>query len=128
MSSPMRCSQSRGAMYIGFTGHRDKRTAVAELDRIRLQYPNAIWVHGGAIGFDTQVANYAKDHKIEQVVIRPRYTEYPPKLAPLARNKAILALSSLLVACYDGRKRGGTRYTVDLAIRKKIPVIYLECI
>jgi hypothetical protein len=39
-------------MYIAFTGHRDKLCNEADLEKVLKDYPNAIWVHGGAIGFE----------------------------------------------------------------------------
>lgn len=39
-------------MKIAFTGHRDKLANEADLEKVLNDYPNAIWVHGGAIGFE----------------------------------------------------------------------------
>jgi len=111
-------------MIIAFTGHRDKITNEDFFDCLPA---DALWVHGGAIGFDTQVENYAKKHGIKTKVIRPDYNKYG-KTAPLIRNKEIVNGADLLVACYDGRKQGGTFYTIKLATSMNIPVRFTKAI
>lgn len=111
---------------IGFTGHRNCVTTDAELDKIRR---DRIWVHGGAsAGFDEQIRLYAVKHGIEQEIIRPDYRQYPGNIAPLKRNEVVVDRIDELVACYDGRWRGGTRYTINYAQRQGKPVIYVTCI
>lgn len=102
-------------MTIAFTGHRDRRCDEARLDALAAEYPNAVWVHGGARGFDEQVRAYARQHRISQDEIKPNYAAYPPRSAPLVRNRQIVDRCDLLIACYDGRERGGTYYTVRYA-------------
>lgn len=109
---------------IGFTGHRDKIAKVADLQALRDQYPNATWIHGGAGGFDTQVDGFAKAHGIICRVMRPNYARHG-KSAPLVRNREIVDGCQLLIACYDGRKSGGTYYTITYA-QKRIPVHILS--
>lgn len=115
-------------MIIGFTGHRDWLANEQSLYRIEERYPGATWVHGGADGFDTQVDMVAKAlGKIPGdtlIVIRPDYRRYHPKQAPLMRNMEIVNRCDLLVACYDGRKKGGTYQRVGYATGKK-PVEYV---
>jgi len=106
---------------IAFTGHRDKQTEEEFFDWIP---KNALWVHGGAIGFDRQVQQYAYANKIQTLVILPDYEKYK-KDAPLIRNKEIIDKADMLVACYDGRNYGGTFYTINLARVKKIPIAFL---
>ncbi len=102
--------------YVGFTGHRDCKTREASLDQIRDTFPGAIWIHGGAQGFDTQVEEYAQKNGIKTIVIRPDYKKYMSWQAPLIRNEKIVIRSDILVACYDGiRKTGGTEYTISYA-------------
>lgn len=112
------------AMNIAFTGHRDKTAPPADLEMIYAQYPNATWIHGGAMGFDSQVSLFAATHNIPQIMIRPDYGAHS-KSAPLVRNRQIVDQGDLLVACYDGRKSGGTFYTVRYA-QKRIPVHILR--
>lgn len=103
------------AFYISFTGHRDKFCADGELDRIAKRYPGGVWVHGGAAGFDGQVQYFAERNRIPTLVIRPDYEKYKGKQAPIMRNQEIVDLGNILVACYDGRKTGGTFFTVNYA-------------
>lgn len=111
-------------MYIAFTGHRDKLANEADLEKVLNDYPNAIWVHGGAIGFDSQVEAFAGRHNIETIVIRPDYQRYGRK-APLIRNDEILEIGEILVALWDGRTSGGTYSTLRKAkaLQKKIILI-----
>lgn len=109
-------------MIIAFTGHRNAITNTKTLDKLKALYPDATWRHGGAVGFDSQVSEYAKQNSIPQEAIRPDYKQYG-KAAPLIRNKAIINGSALLAACYDGRQTGGTAYTVNLAKKQSVPVL-----
>jgi hypothetical protein len=114
---------------IAFTGHRDSVTVESELDAIRaLSHSGTVWVHGGASGFDRQVACYAARYNIQCECIRPDYNRYQPKIAPLIRNRQIVDGADLLVACYDGRRGGGTAYTIKYAQGKSIPVKLVRCI
>lgn len=111
---------------VGFTGHRDKRVKESELDRIRDLYPGALWVHGGAIGFDSQVDMYARKHDIGRCVYTPCYWMHGPKLAPIIRNAEIAANSDILCALWDGREYGGTYDTIKKARKSKLDIILLE--
>lgn len=108
-------------MRIAFSGHRDQISDTSSLDDIRALDPAAVWVHGGAQGFDSQVEAYAQRHNIQTVVIRPDYQKFG-KGAPLKRNHQIIEGADMLVACYDGRKSGGTYYTLTLARKLGLPV------
>jgi hypothetical protein len=116
-------------MKIGFTGHRDRHTDPQELAAIAEEFPGAVWVHGGALdGFDQQVDAYAREHGISRTRIRPNYQAFPPRVAPLRRNDKIVGQVDLLVACWDGRKTGGTFYTVRKAEGQGVPVRYVACL
>lgn len=114
---------------IGFTGHRDWLCNEQSLLRIEERYPGATWIHGGAPGFDTQVNEVAlklgKALGDTLIVIRPDYDSYRPQVAPLMRNDIIVERCSILVACYDGRKSGGTLYTINRAKQAGKPVEYV---
>lgn len=112
-------------MYISFTGHRDRLTYESDLEAILKDYPDSIWIHGGAIGFDTQVENYAQKHGIKTIVIRPDYERYG-KRAPLIRNDEIVNRGDLLVALHDGRIGGGTYYTIQKAKAIQKTVVLLK--
>lgn len=114
-------------MIICFTGHRDKVTDPAELYAIANQYPGAIWMHGGARGFDSQVDAYARDHCIQVEVVRPNYSMDDYRYAPLVRNRKMVDAADLVIACYDGRKTGGTWFTINYARRMKKDVVVVVC-
>ena len=109
-------------MRVAFTGHRDKTA-----DRSELQgaIPNgATCVHGGAIGFDSQVNEVATAMGMTCDVIRPDYRL--GRGAPLIRNRVIVDSCEMLIACYDGRPIGGTAYTVRYAKQRGKPVKILR--
>lgn len=118
-------------MLIVFTGHRDAVTDPAILHALEAEYPHAVWMHGGADGFDSQAHNVGKllgkvvlppitSEKLHLfalpaadviVMVRPAYGLYHVKSAPIIRNHAMvdkMQHGDLLVACWDGRKGGGT--------------------
>lgn len=116
-------------MNIGFTGHRDKFTEPSDLLDIAKRYPGATWISGGAIdGFDSQVNIFCLLADIELIEYLPDYQKYARDVAPLRRNDIIVARADMLFACYDGRKRGGTFYTINRAKEKGIPIMYLTAI
>jgi hypothetical protein len=112
-------------MRIGFTGHRDRITKFKDLGVIARRYPGAVWVHGGADGFDAQVDAYARENNIPVEIIRPDYERFRgnEKAAPLVSNQKIVDSVDLLIACYDGRLTGGTFYTVCYATRRGVPIV-----
>lgn len=112
-------------MKIGFTGHRDKKCNPNQLDLILKEFPDAIWITGGAVGFDNQVEEFAKGKAIQNIIIRPDYTQFNTQ-APLIRNCEIVFQSDLIYACYDGREKGGTFYTINYAKKLGKEVRYLE--
>ena len=113
-------------MVIGFTGHRDGQARDDFLPTLLAAYPGAVWVHGGAIGFDSQVAEFAAAHGIEQKILRPEYDRWGSKLAPIKRNQAIVDQVDFLVACYDGRTSGGTYQTIQYAVAHKVRVMRIQ--
>jgi hypothetical protein len=120
-------TEPKQPLVIGFTGHRDKRARPEQLAQIHRQYPDAIWIHGGAPGFDTQVEEFPRQGLTRpNITLRPDYKRYEPRVAPLRRNEDIVHLSGLIVALYDGRETGGTAFTVRYARSIGVPVIVLE--
>lgn len=116
--------------FVGFTGHRDRFTDLKDLAKILSLYPGAIWVHGGAKGFDTQVNDFAKGNGFTPIVIPPDYLRHKnqPKSAPIMRNYVIVDLCNALVACWDGRLEGGTYRTIQYAEKAGKIVTYVKCI
>jgi hypothetical protein len=117
-------------MTIGFTGHRDRITEDQELQvfiRDR-KHREALWIHGGARGFDAQVEEFAQRWGVETLIIRPDFALYNPRFAPLKRNELIVGRCDLLVACYDWRPAGGTKYAIDWAVKRGRKIHYVKCV
>lgn len=114
---------------IMFTGHRDKVTETANLEVVAGLYEESQWIHGGAKGFDQQVEAFAKAHNIPTEVFAPDYSKHNYKQAPIIRNKAMLNICDIVVACYDGRNHGGTHMVVTEAKRlgKKLVIFQPSC-
>lgn len=51
----------------------------------------------------------------------PEYDKYPPKQAPLIRNKQIAEACDCLIAFWDGQSKG-TKYTIGYAVQMGKPV------
>jgi hypothetical protein len=104
-------------MYIVFTGHRDSYATDDDLEFIASKYQGAVWVHGGAPGVDTTVEEVARRLGIETVVVRPDYEQFVfnKRYAPIARDKQMVEMADLVVAFYDGRTTGGTKFTKEYA-------------
>lgn len=117
------------ALRLGFTGHRDKEVDYQKLIIVAELFPNSVWTHGGAIGFDEQVDKvarfYKKDKNGQLVVLKPLYHLYHHNIAPKERNKDIVDTSDIIFSFYDGRAKGGTYHCIQYAQFKEKPVINL---
>lgn len=99
-------------MKIIFTGHRDKRVDQALLDKLHLQYPGAIWVHGDCkTGFDAQVDRYVRGHRIPCIRFAPHANTRDHLLGRDDEMAFSMKPGDIAIACWDGRKSGGTWYT-----------------
>jgi len=123
---------------IAFTGHRHLSSAqvVSYLNKLHQEYPDAIWITGGAVGMDSIAASFAMAHGIRLWLILPfpihvmskywnpdqkgcikdcwDYAEKTSVLAPVydvsiyqRRNERMVDLSDMVAAFWDG-SRGGT--------------------
>lgn len=87
----------------------------------QLKYIPDTIISGGARGADTYARLFAQKHNLNLVEYLPEYDKYPPKIAPLKRNELIVDACDCLLAFWDGTSRG-TKYTIDLAVKKGKPV------
>jgi len=130
---------------IAFTGHRHLSSSqvVSYLNKLHQDYPDAIWITGGAVGLDSEAALYAMRHAIPLWLIIPfpsgvmskfwkdsqkatlrdtwAYAEKTSVLAPAydvsvyqRRNERMVDLSDMVAAFWDG-SNGGTRNCVRYA-------------
>jgi len=109
-------------MIIAFTGHRNRIIDAESITKIFNTFPDAKWIHGGAVGFDSQIENFAKEQGIQTIVLKPDYTKYG-RIAPHIRNRSIVDSADMVIACYDGRTSGGTYQTIQYARQQKKQVI-----
>jgi len=116
-------------MKLGFSGHRNRQVNLKWLEWARKRFPMFnVWVHGGAGGFDSQVERFAKQRGIKTEIHLPNYTLYPAKTAPLTRNRQIVAESNLMIFAWDGRKYGGTFYTMQYCAEVGTPFFVIPII
>ncbi|VVB87456.1 Uncharacterised protein [uncultured archaeon] len=130
---------------IAFTGHRYLSLWQVEsfLNKLHEDFPDAVWITGGAVGLDSVAASYAVAHGIRLWLILPfpiyvmskywtpgqrrclqdcwGYAEKTSVLAPTydvsiyqRRNERMVELSDMVAAFWDGSK-GGTGNCVGYA-------------
>ena len=123
---------------IAFTGHRYLSISQVEshLEKLHADYPDAIWITGGAVGLDSIAASFTMAHGIRLCLILPfpihvmskywtpdqkrciqdcwDYAEKTSVLAPVydvsiyqRRNERMVDLSDMVAAFWDGSS-GGT--------------------
>ena len=79
---------------------------------------DVVIVSGGAIGTDSLAARYSIENNLKLIEFKPDYATYPGHIAPLMRNKDIVANSDFLIAFWDGKSKG-TLYTIAMAAQMK---------
>ncbi len=81
-------------------------------------------ISGGAKGIDTLAEQYADEHGLEKIIIKPDYNKYR-RGAPLKRNEEMVELADEVLIIWDGASKG-TKYTADYAKKKNKPVTIIE--
>jgi hypothetical protein len=61
---------------------------------------------GGADGADTAGEQWAQRHDIDIEYFEPRYDRHPGKQAPIIRNTNMVAMSSAVIALWNGESSG----------------------
>ena len=81
---------------------------------------------GGARGIDTIAEQYADEHRLSKIVLRPRYDLYG-RAAPIRRNEEMVDMADAVLVIWNG-KSNGTKHTVEYAKRrgKDLTVIILD--
>jgi len=80
----------------------------------QVKTPITMLVSGGAIGTDTLADRWAKENGAVIQIHYPDYKNHAPKVAPIIRNRAIVAAADNVLAFWDGRSRG-TKAAMDMA-------------
>lgn len=81
-------------------------------------------VSGGAKGADSYAREFAERNNIPFLEFLPEYEKYGRK-APLLRNIQIVDNSDFVLAFWNGSSRG-TKFTIEYARKKGVPVIIIE--
>ncbi len=76
-------------------------------------------ISGGAYGIDTLAEQYADEHGIEKLIIKPDY-EFYGKSATLIRDKLIVDHADMVIAIWDGLS-SGTSFTINYAKHREVP-------
>ena len=105
------------------TGTVDFSLVMDEL-RQRMKNPIIEVISGGAKGYDTMAAAWARLRGIAVTELRPDYQKHG-RAATFIRNRAIVDSADIVVAFWDGKSRG-TKYTIDYAEKKKKDIIIVN--
>ena len=74
-------------------------------------------ISGGATGVDQLAEQYADQHKISKLILRPNYTAYG-RHAPLVRNEHMVDLADEVLVIWDGFSKGSA-HTISYAKKKE---------
>ena len=77
-------------------------------------------ISGGAEGVDSLAEQYADQHRISKLILRPRYDLYG-RAAPIKRNEIMVDLADIVIIIWDGISKG-TNHTVTYARKKNKPL------
>lgn len=102
---------------VGYRGFEDKEYLFSQLDKFS---PKEI-ISGGAKGVDTLAVEYAKIKDIPFKEFKPDYKRFPSKVAPIQRNKEIIANSDHVLAVWNGDSPG-TRNSIQNAYDTSKPI------
>lgn len=80
-------------------------------------------ISGGAQGVDTLAEQYADEHRISKLIIRPQYERFG-RAAPIKRNEQMVDMCDHVLIIWDGVSCG-TKHTVDYAKKQGKPVTLL---
>lgn len=84
-----------------------------------------ILVSGGAKGVDTWAEEIWDNMGWEKIIFKPNWNKYGKK-AGFLRNQQIVDVADKLIAFWNGKSKG-TKHSIDLAVKKGIPVdIYIR--
>ena len=146
--------EDKDVRFVAFTGHRHVKCVemLEALEEVARRFPNADWICGGAVGVDSNAAEYAMMHGIKLHLILPfppeimwKYwtpdqrailkntIDYAEKLSVLnpyydvryyqLRNMRMVDSAQVLIAFYDGSP-GGTANCVRYACSlKNYPIV-----
>lgn len=80
-------------------------------------------ISGGAKGIDALAEQYADEHRISKLILRPEYERFG-RAAPIKRNEQMVDMCDRVLIVWDGTSRG-TKHTADYAQKQGKPVTLL---
>lgn len=81
-------------------------------------------ISGGAKGIDSLAEEYADQHRISKLILRPKYHLYG-KSAPIKRNEQMVDIADEILIIWDGISRGA-QHTLKFAQKKNKPITLIE--
>jgi hypothetical protein len=103
-------------MIVSITGSRSLSISFSDIEA-HLPVGTTSIISGGAGGVDSTAASFARSRGIELSVIRPVYTgSLSNRIAPLARNSAIISEADFCLIFWDGISKG-TKDTLNKAVK-----------
>lgn len=99
-------------MILAIVGSRGFNDYKLLSDHVRLYKPSLI-VSGGARGADKLAEQYAKEHNIEMLIIKPEWDLYGNE-AGFRRNIDIINHADSVIAFWDGESKG-TKHSISIA-------------
>lgn len=87
-------------------------------------FTNDTIISGGARGIDSLAAMYARKHGMKLLEFRPDYATFG-RGATFVRNRLVVDMADVVIAFWNGTSRG-TKYTIDYAKKKNVPLIIIR--
>lgn len=81
-------------------------------------------ITGGAEGIDSLAEQFADQHKLSKLVLRPQYHLFK-RNAPLIRNKKMVDIADAVLIIWNGKSKG-TQYTIEYTEKKNIPLVLVR--
>ena len=113
-------------MKIAIIGSREHGNINFEelLKKHMLVLANDTIISGGARGIDTLAAQYARKRGMKLLEFRPDYATFG-RGATFVRNRLIVDMADVVIAFWNGTSRG-TKYTIEYAKKKYVPIIIIR--
>ena len=112
----------RRVLVCGGRCYKDIKRVFFVLDRVNEQRRISAVIHGGATGADTYAGEWARVNGIPVEEYKPKYDQYPARIAPKKRNQEMLDIGApQLVIAFPGGY--GTKDMIDRAFAANIGVM-----
>ena len=106
---------------IGSRNFSDYSFFAEKLEYLLQNLSDYSFVSGGALGADSLCRRYCQENSFKLVEHLPNYDKYPPKAAPIIRNKLIINDATHLICFWDGISKG-SKSAIKMAEKKGIKI------